>query len=147
MVDEIYGVRATSQIVGATLHYTASPTNISAARVAEIQLTLDAAPGTKFPGLAYTYIVDGQGVPHMAYDLNVRTWHSAAFGRNTTYVGVCYIGDQQPSPVQLVGLRTCLRHIEWQLGRPLQTIEGHKDEYATQCPGPAWPTWRAAVLP
>lgn len=144
--DSIYGHRNLAAVTLATLHYTAGPTNMSAAQVAEIQLARDAAPGTKFPGLAYHYLVDGDGVPNLAWDLDVKVWHSAAPGKNSTSVGICYTGNVEPTEAQLRGIEACIVDAETQLGRML-IVGGHKDDYATECPGPKWPEWKNAVLP
>lgn len=141
----IFGPRNLAGITMATLHYTASPANLTIAQIAASQLQRDAAPGEKFPGLAYTYIVGGDGTPYQAWDLDVRVWHSAARGKNSESVGICYVGDRAPTDAQIQGLRACIAHAEATLGRKLK-VGGHKDDYATECPGPLWPQWRDAVL-
>lgn len=143
--DTIYGHRDTAGVTMATLHYTASPPGLTPAQVAIAQLNRDAAPGIKFPGLAYHYIVDQSGAPWWVWDIDVRVWHSAAPGKNTQSVGVCYIGDVEPNAAQILGLAAALNHAQGILGRVL-TVAGHRDDYATECPGPRWPVWRDAVI-
>jgi hypothetical protein len=135
--------------VAGTVHYTDSPSSLTPKRVAEIQLERVADPptGRTFPGLAYSYIVDGDGVPYQAWDLATRCWHSAGPGRNTKHVGVVYIGDHEPNEQQRAGIRACFADVERQLGRKLEVIEGHKDGSATDCPGPTWPDWKADIVP
>jgi hypothetical protein len=147
VAEKVYGRRELAGISMITLHYTASPPTGSIAGIARAQLerVADPSDGTKFPGLAYTYIVDGSGVPYLAWDVDVRVWHSAAPGKNSHSVGICYIGDVEPNAAQLLGLRAAIAHAKASVGRDL-VVGGHKDDYATECPGPKWPGWKAAVL-
>lgn len=142
--DTIYGHRPVAGITSVTLHYTAGSPSDSPGRIAAIQLDRDAAPGIKFPGLAYTYIVDSAGAPYKAWDLDVRVWHSAAPGKNSGSIGICYTGNVEPNAAQIRGLRACIFDASRELGRSLP-VTGHKDDYATECPGPAWPAWKNAV--
>jgi hypothetical protein len=149
-----YVKRPLDAIVGVTLHYTEGPVTQTPTDVAAYQ-TSDAARAqtgnnTPFPGIAYTILVDGTGTANLCWDLDVRTWHSAAvvngLGRNLTHVGICYTGNQQPSDAQIQGIAEAINWCQAQLGQRQLTIEGHRDPpYATACPGPAWNGWRAAV--
>ena len=143
-----YVTRLTANIIGATIHYTAGPSNLNATSIANFQLGRVADPktGAKFPAIAYTYIIEQDGTVVQCHDLNIRCWHSGAVvngvSRNDNYIGVCWSGDDVPNTAQLLGIKTALRHIEQQLGRPLQKIEGHREApYATQCPGNRWKEW------
>jgi hypothetical protein len=144
-----YSQRDVSAITGVTLHYTAGPASQTAYQVAQYQ-TSEAARGqtgnnTPFPGLAYTFFVEQDGKTSMAWDLNVACWHSAASGRNQTYVGICYAGDVAPNDEQMTGMANAIGYCQKKIGRKL-TVEGHKDAYSTECPGPQWPAWKQTVL-
>ena len=149
-----YVTRPLDAITGITLHYTEAPTSQTAADIAAYQ-TSEAARSqtgnnTPFPGIAYTFLIDATGAANLCYDLDVRTWHSAAvvngLGRNLTNIGICYTGDQQPTDVQIHGLALAIRWCQGQLGGRQLAIEGHRDPpYPTQCPGPAWNEWLGAV--
>jgi hypothetical protein len=149
-----YVTRPLDAITGVTLHYTEGPTNQTAADIAAYQ-TSEAARkqtgnDTPFPGIAYTFLIDGTGTANLCHDLEVRSWHSAAvvsgLGRNLTHIGICYTGDQQPNEAQIRGIAEAIRWCQDQLGGRQLAIEGHRDPpYATQCPGPAWNAWRGAV--
>jgi hypothetical protein len=144
-----YSQRDISAITGVTLHYTAGPASQTAYQVAQYQ-TSEAARGqtgnnTPFPGLAYTFFVEQDGKTSMAWDLNVACWHSAASGRNQTYVGICYAGDVAPNDEQMTGMANAIGYCQKKIGRKL-TVEGHKDAYSTECPGPQWPAWKQTVL-
>jgi hypothetical protein len=149
-----YVNRPLDGITGVTLHYTEGPTTQTAHDVAAYQTSESArhqtGNNTPFPGIAYTFLVDGSGTPNLCHDLDVRTWHSAAvvngLGRNLTHIGICYTGDQQPNDAQIQGLAEAVAWCQAQLGQRQLTIEGHRDPpYATACPGPAWNGWRTAV--
>ena len=104
--------------------------------------------GVPFPGLAYTLFVEENGRTVLAWDLETRVWHSAArvdgVARNRSHIGICYAGNRAPSDPQIKGIANAINWCERQLGHHL-SIEGHKDVYATTCPGPLWPTWKAAL--
>ena len=138
-----YSSRDLAGINGIDLHYTASPSTTAVEAIARYQ----SGPGAQeaFPAIAYTLIVDGSGVPHLCHDLGVRVWHNGAPGANTRRVGICYIGNTEPSDAQRTGLATAIAWVQRSLGRTL-AVAGHKDSYSTSCPGPTWPTWRADVL-
>jgi hypothetical protein len=149
-----YVTRPLDAITGVTLHYTEGPTSQTAVDVAAYQTSEAARPqtgnNTPFPGIAYTFLIDGTGTANQCYDLEVRSWHSAAvvngLGRNLTHVGICYTGDQQPTDAQIGGIVEAIRWCQDRLGGRQLTIEGHRDPpYPTQCPGPAWNQWRGAV--
>ncbi|MFN8556465.1 MAG: peptidoglycan recognition family protein [Dehalococcoidia bacterium] len=138
-------------MTGVTLHYTAGPAGQTVREIAAYQTSPAAAPqtgtGRPFPGIAYTIVVTADGTPHLCWDLDTAVWHSAAVvgghGRNLTHVGLCYTGDDGPNAAQIGGLAAAIAWVEERLGRRL-AIEGHRDApYATACPGPRWPGWRA----
>lgn len=111
----------------------------------------DPSDGTKFWAIAYTIVITQDGSVNLCHDLGDRPWHSAAVvggkGRNYTHVGICYTGNMEPNAAQLVGIRGAIQYVQDELGRAL-SVEGHRDApYATACPGPKWPAWKAAVLP
>jgi len=149
-----YNPRDLGAIVGVTIHYTDGPTHQTARDIAEFQISPEAAShtgaGEPFPGIAYTILVTGDGVPNLCHDLDRRTWHSAAVvdgrARNATHVGICYTGDVGPNPAQLAGIAEAIAWCQDQLDRTL-SVEGHRDPpYATDCPGPRWPAWKHDVL-
>lgn len=141
-----YSVRSLSEIDAATVHYTASPPGATVANIASYQISDQAIPQTgvdqPFPGIAYHYVVDGAGVPHRCWDLGKRTWHAP--GHNDDSLAICFIGDRAPSPAQVLGIAKCHVDAEWLLGWAL-AVRGHKDDYATSCPG-GWPDWKPDLV-
>ena len=101
-------------------------------------------PDYPFPGIAYTWVVDGDGMLYRCWSLEVRTWHNGAVvggvARNASHVGAAYIGPLQPNLAQLAGLARARRLSEEELGWRLD-LEGHKDHFPTSCPRD-WPAWR-----
>jgi hypothetical protein len=139
-----YDLRDVSRVTGVDVHYTAGGTNATVLDIARFHTGPNAQE--KFPAIAYHYVIDGSGTPHWCHDLQTRVWGSGAPGHNSGRVHVCYTGLVEPTAAQLKGIRAAIVHAQDQMGRPL-TIEGHKDAYATSCPGPKWPQWKAAILP
>jgi len=126
------------------IHYTASPAAVSIRSIAMYQTGPTAQ--LDFPAIAYHLMVDEVGDIHLLHDLDIRVWHNGGPQRNERAVGLCYTGDYAPNELQMKGLREAVRWCEQQLGRKLE-VRGHKDTYATACPGPFWPGWRPEVIP
>lgn len=126
------------------IHYTAGNATARIYDIAAYQVgpTAQAA----FPAIAYHLMVDAVGDVHLLHDLTRRVWHNAGWLRNETAIGICYIGNYEPNPAQKRGLRQAIRWCQEQLGRAL-SVQGHKDTYATACPGPTWPGWKEEILP
>lgn len=140
-----YPVRDLAAVNTAYLHYTAGANSASTLAVAQYQT--GPTSHLDFPEIAYHYLVELDGVVHWCHDLDKRTWGSDGPGANERGVHICYPGDHEPTAAQQRGLRDAVRHAQGLLGRSL-VVQGHKDSgSATQCPGPTWPAWKAAVLP
>lgn len=146
-----YSKRSLSGINGITLHYTAGNANMSVEDLAAMQINLvaDASTGEKFPAIAYTIVVDGNGQVNLCHDLDTRSWHSAAIVNgvswNTTRVSVCYTGNTEPNDMQIHGINTAIKWVREQLGKNLP-VDGHRDVYATLCPGNTWNIWKDKLI-
>lgn len=153
-----YYDRPLDGIVGITDHYTASEPKSGLEAVIAIalyQISIqnpndDPDLQPEFPAIAYTIIVDDEGIPYLCHDLSTRVWHSGAVvngvARNASHVGICYIGNYEPTAKQLLGMAVGIKWVQETLGRELSLLEGHKDQYATTCPGPTWPSWKSKLL-
>ena len=142
---EYADVRSRALIRGITIHYTATPATTKLEDIAAGQLTrwANAAKTVKFPAIAYHLVVDGEGRVNLCHPLETVTWHSPP--HNDSHVAICFIGNTTPSAAQLVGLKHAVAWVRGELGREVP-IEGHRDApYATDCPGPTWPTWKGAI--
>lgn len=144
-----YTDRNLAGILGVTLHYTAGPPSQSVYEVAQYQTSAAASgqtgTGRPFPGLAYTLFVEADGKTTLAWDLTVACWHNAAQERNRTHVGICYAGNVAPTEAQITSMAQAIGYCQKIVGRQL-AIEGHKDTYQTECPGPQWPGWKQTVM-
>lgn len=125
-----------------TIHYTASPPSTPIINVALYQIGPNAQE--QFPAIAYHFMVDAVGDYHILHDLDRRVWHSGAPGANDTKIGICYIGNTEPNDAQIKGMNKAILYSEQQLKKKL-TINGHKDNYPTQCPGTTWPAWKSKL--
>lgn len=143
-----YYKRALDVVVGITVHYTASSPRTTVWGTASYHVGPHAQEA--FPAIAYHFFVDAAGTVYRCHDLDTRVWHSGAVvngvARNASHIGICYAGNWEPSVNQRAGLRTAIALCEDELARPL-TIEGHKDVYATSCPGATWPLWLDDITP
>lgn len=99
-----------------------------------------------FPEIAYHFLVEGDGEVYYVQSLDKRVWHNGAPGRNERAIGICYTGDFAPNAKQKEGIKNAITWSQEQLSRSLSVL-GHKDTYATACPGPAWPGWKPEILP
>lgn len=105
----------------------------------------------KFPAIAYTMYVDGDGKLHLCHDLEVVSY---ANGDGSPYslegVGIynwwtiscCFSGDN-PNNEQLVTIRKARRAVDEALGRSLQ-VKGHRQisgDNSTECPGSQMNLW------
>lgn len=139
-----YPGRDLAAVDSVDLHYTAGPSTSTVQAIAAYQTGPKAQE--PFPAIAYHLIVDNRGAVSWCHDLDRRVWHNGAPGRNERAIGICYIGDREPNAAQKRGIQNAIRWCQQQIGRTL-IVAGHKDQYATSCPGPTWPTWRRDVLP
>lgn len=148
-----YYLRDVTAITGITLHYTAGSKDATPTDIARYQTSAAAAAqtgaGYPFPGIAYTFYVDGAGRVYRCWDFEVRCWHSGAvvdgIARNASHIGICYAGDYEPNERQIAGMAAAITWCQRYFGRSL-TVEGHKDApYSTLCPGLNWPKWKSLV--
>lgn len=139
-----YYYRDTLGITGSTIHYTAGPASSTVQDVAAFQTGPDAQEA--FPAIAYHVLVDGEGIAYLCHDLNVRVWGSGQPGANESQVHICYTGLIEPNAKQIPTIRNAVKWADDQFAWSL-ALKGHKDGYATQCPGPKWPDWKPAITP
>lgn len=148
-----YATRPLDGVKAVVVHYTAGPATQTPVDIARYQISDAAAPqtgtGRPFPGIAYTFLVTGDGAVHQCHDLTTATWHSAGnlpygwsdLGANEAAVGVCYTGTGAPNPAQLQALARLIGYLDGVIGRRL-AIYGHSETYQTACPL-GWAQWSA----
>ena len=140
--DQPYPPRDVNAVTAVDIHYTASAPSTSILAIAQYQIGPQAQEA--FPAIAYHFMIDEVGDYHLLHDLDRRVWHNGAPNRNNIAIGICYIGNTQPNDAQIKGMQNAITYSEQQLGRDL-TISGHRDTYATQCPGNSWPVWKSKL--
>lgn len=134
-----YPKRSLAAVNRFRVHYTAGVTLTTVDNVAAYQT----GPGSHeaFPEIAYHLCVDGWGVVSWCHDFNVRVWGSAQPGSNERDIHCVYTGLFEPNGEQMPGIKHALAWAEQEMGMTLELL-GHKDGYATSCPGPTWPDWK-----
>lgn len=138
-----YPARPLAGVTTACIHYTAGPPERTVDNIARYQTTVQT--GDLFPALAYHMFIEKSGEVIWCHDFDRRTWGSGQPGMNEKAVHICYSGNVAPNEAQLAGLKQARLFAESDLGHALMVV-GHKDGYATQCPGNTWSTWKAKIL-
>ncbi|KOX16578.1 MULTISPECIES: peptidoglycan-binding protein [unclassified Streptomyces] len=139
---------------GVKIHYEGSPVPASlarpenhgqcAGRVRAIQASHLANREEDYSDIAYSAMVCPHGYVYEGRGAHRRTGANGSAALNTGHYAVCaMVGDEgltTPTDAQLDGLRDA---IEWlrEDGDAGNEIRGHKDGYATACPGPALYAW------
>lgn len=141
---QVYPQRDLTKVDTFCVHYTGAPPERNVMGVAKYQTTTQT--GDLFPEIAYHLFIEKSGEVVWCHDLNKRTWGSGQPGMNERAVHVCYSGNHSPNPEQLLGLHKARNFSQYSIlqGKILE-VKGHKDGYATQCPGPLWPQWKDQI--
>lgn len=139
-----YSLRPMAPVDTFCVHYTAAPPERTVLDIANYQVNVQT--GDLFPEIAYHLFIEKDGTVIWCHDLNKRVWGSGQPGMNERAVHCCYSGNYTPTPEQLVGLAKARQFCQYSLleGRRL-VVQGHKDGYATACPGPTWPQWKDQI--
>lgn len=111
-----------------------------------------------WPGLAYPLMVFPSGRIYLCGDLNTVRYHCAGpddpdtplvVSRfNERGLAICLAGNfsqTYPNPVLLEAARRTVANVQFAYGSFLPVV-GHRDRFATQCPGDTWDTWKDAVV-
>ncbi|WHM36323.1 peptidoglycan-binding protein [Streptomyces sp. BPTC-684] len=139
---------------GVKIHYEGTPVPSSlarpenhtacAGRVRAIQASHLANPEEDYSDIAYTAMVCPHGYVYEGRGAHKKTAANGNQPLNAAHYAVCAMvgssGLTQPTDAQLGGLRDA---IEWlrTSGGAGSEILGHRDGYATDCPGPALYAW------
>lgn len=78
-------------------------------------------------GCGYHYVIHWDGSIHEGRPIHKTGAH--AYGRNSTHVGICLIGNDEFSPAQIESLKTLVVKLKKKF--PIKNIERHHEE----CPG------------
>ncbi|MEL3944508.1 peptidoglycan-binding protein [Streptomyces sp. LNU-CPARS28] len=139
---------------GVKIHYEGSPVPASlakaenhtqcAGRVRAIQSSHLANRTENYSDVAYTAVVCPHGYVYEGRGAHKKTGANGTTSLNSQHYAVCAMvgseGLTTPTDAQLAGLRDA---VEWlrKSGGAGSEIKGHRDGYATACPGPALYAW------
>lgn len=140
-----YPLRSLPLVNTLCIHYTAAPPERTVQDIATYQTTVQT--GDLFPEIAYHLFVEQTGLLVWCHDANKRVWGSGQAGMNEKAIHICYSGNTAPNEAQIDGLQRGKIFAQYSMltGTHLQVV-GHKDGYATQCPGATWDTWKSRIV-
>lgn len=122
------------------VHYSAGPPTQSPRQIQDFHMD---AQG--WVDVGYNFLVDQAGTVYEG-----RGWlivGSHAPGHNTSGIGVCFIGrDGDDTPAARAAIRWLYDEACRRAGRKLKIL-GHRDVYATSCPGDRLHAWVKAGMP
>jgi len=99
--------------------------------------------------VGYNYLVDREGRVFIGRGRDAQGAHCS--GSNRRAIGVCFLGDDDPgtqdaTPAARAAIRSLHAQLEAELGRDLAPV-GHRDGFATSCPGDELYGWVHAGMP
>ncbi|MBC3989324.1 N-acetylmuramoyl-L-alanine amidase [Streptomyces sp. AC563] len=134
---------------GVKVHYLGAPyTSRAHSRCAAYVRTLRAAhlanPRENYSDIAYNLLVCEHGYVFEGRGAHRRTGANGNFTLNSNHYAVCaLLGDEgltKPTDAQLGGIRDAIEYLR-DKGDAGDEILGHRDGYATACPGPDLYAW------
>jgi hypothetical protein len=138
-----YPIRNINLVDSVDIHYTAGPASTGVIGTAQYQVGPSAQ--LDFPEIAYHMFVNEDGTLYLCHNLDIRTWHNGGYLRNEKAWAICYAGNVQPNNRQMISIRNGILLGQELLKRTV-AVYGHRDNYATTCPGESWRTWRPLIL-
>lgn len=141
-----YPLRPIAAIDTLCVHYTAAPPERTVQDIATYQTTVQT--GDLFPEIAYHLFVENNGMLVWCHNADKRVWGSGQQGMNERAIHICYSGNTAPNEAQIEALVRGKQFATYSMLEPTRqlTVVGHKDGYATQCPGATWDTWKARII-
>lgn len=154
--DDRYGRRPLSWIEAIYVHHDAGPFTSpwpvrERARIAQVRRD---HRGQGWEDLAYHLYVFPSGRVYLCGDLDTIRYATAGpddpitpqviSRHNERGVAMVLAGDfthASPGETQLAGARAAIAWVQQQVGRALP-VRGHREVYATDCPGDTWDQWR-----
>lgn len=99
--------------------------------------------------IGYNYLVDAAGQVFVGRGRDAQGAHCA--GSNRRAIGVCFLGNDDPgvqdaTPAARAAIRSLHVQLERELGRDLAPV-GHRDGFATSCPGDELYAWVHQGMP
>ncbi len=118
------------------IHHSVTPDNFPISRIAEYHIS------RAYPGIAYHYVISGDGTIYRVNPDNLYTFHGHD---GNSGLGICLLGDftdYPPTEAQLQAAAWLVAYLRGYWGD--LSVLGHREagRAATACPGDTWPMWR-----
>lgn len=122
------------------IHHSVTPSDYPIERIAEYHISRD------YPGIAYHYVIPGNGKVYQTNDDMAFTWHG---NDGNTGLGVCLLGDFtecEPTSAQIASARWLIADLRGKYGD--LPVLGHKEcgRAQTECPGRTWEQWKHKLI-
>ncbi|MFE2104300.1 N-acetylmuramoyl-L-alanine amidase [Kitasatospora sp. NPDC059463] len=102
--------------------------------------------GNGWAGVGYNFVIDQAGAVYEGRGWNLQGAHCPDHNRSGIGVQIAVGGDQAPSDAALRSARALYDLASAKTGRTL-AMRGHKDGFATECPGRRLYSWVQAGMP
>ncbi len=136
-----YETRSLDKIKYLVIHHSGAPANVGPERIANYQVQRQ-----DWPGIGYHFVLTADGAIYQTNELETICYHAQEV--SNTGAGICLTGnftDEPPTAAQLDSAGHLCAYLLQELKLPQESIKGHKDFVATQCPGKQWDSgqvWR-----
>ncbi len=137
-----YPMRTHADIKRIIIHHTATPANVSIARIADFQVSR-----RDLPGIAYHFCISADGKVYQTQYLETVSAHAGENSRDS--VGVCLVGNftsAAPPAPQIDAAAALLAQLCTHLGLSTDQIVGYSEIVTTGSPGATWPQWKPTLL-
>ncbi|MDT0305053.1 N-acetylmuramoyl-L-alanine amidase [Streptomonospora wellingtoniae] len=122
-----------SQRTEVVVHHSAGPTTQTVRSIQDFHLD-----GRGWSDIGYNLLVDDDGAAYEGRGWTVAGAH--AVGHNTSGIGICYIGQNSPTPAAKATIRALYDEASERAGRALPK-RTHGDVNSTSCPGSNLQSW------
>ncbi len=142
---KVYATRPLTDIKTLIVHHTAVPATVGPAAIARYHVK-----ERGWPGIGYHFMIMADGTIDQTNSLQTISYHAQK--ANASSIGIAFAGNFMgagPTIGQLSAGAALLSYLVQLLGLPLESIKGHRDFVATQCPGDQWTAglaWRDKLL-
>jgi hypothetical protein len=115
------------------VHHSAGPKSQSVRSIQDFHMDSNG-----WSDIGYNFLVDEHGKVYEGRGWLVVGAHAP--GHNTSGIGVCYIGNNNPTDKALKAVRGLYQEANRRAGRKLKVL-GHREVYPTSCPGSKLQGW------
>jgi hypothetical protein len=146
-----YGTRPLSQIKLLVIHHSASKPTTTPLQIANYHVWGKSRYKKEWPGIGYHFVITNEGKIYQTQKLETVSFHATSKG-NPIGVGINFVGDFTevfPPEAQMTSGARLVAYLLQELELSIESIIGHKEIVATQCPGNQWLTgkkWKNLLL-